>query len=423
MKALRYHARRPNGKIQIAATKPCETAGDLALAYTPGVAAPCRAIHRHPDSVYRYTNKGNLVAIVTNGTAVLGLGSLGALAAKPVMEGKSLLFKRLADIDAFDLELDVIHPDELIRVVTAMAPSFGGINLEDIKAPECFEVEEALRDALSIPVFHDDQHGTAIVVGAALLNALEIQAKTLSSARVVIAGAGAAGIACGAMLSALGVPTEHIVLVDSQGVVHTERNDLNRYKRRFATRSALRTLADALRGADAFIGVSGPGTVTAHMLTSMAQRPLILALANPEPEVSYEIVARARPDAIFASGRSDYPNQVNNVLAFPSIFRGALDVRATRIDDEMKLAACRAIAALAHRSSSFGPKYIIPMPLDREVLPHVAAAVAGAAMRTGVAARALTDLTAYSETVANRVRLSHEERTHHAAPAPEACHG
>lgn len=423
MKALRYHARRPSGKTQIAASKPCDTAADLALAYTPGVATPCRAIQRHPDSVYRYTNKGNLVAIVSNGTAVLGLGNLGPLAAKPVMEGKSLLFKRLADIDAFDLELDVVHPEELVRIVCALAPTFGGINLEDIKAPECFEIEEALREALSIPVFHDDQHGTAIVVGAALLNGLEIQGKVLGNVRVVIAGAGAAGIACAAMLSALGVGRDHIVLVDSRAVVHTERTDLNPYKRRFATRSAERTLADALRGADVFIGVSGPGTVTADMLCSMAERPLIFALANPEPEVSYDVVMRARPDAIFASGRSDNPNQVNNVLAFPSIFRGALDVRATRIDEGMKLAACRAIATLARASTSFGRDHIIPLPLDSEVLPRVSAAVAGAAMRTGAASRPVTDLTAYSEAVATRVRLSHEERAHRAPAAPEACHG
>jgi malate dehydrogenase (oxaloacetate-decarboxylating)(NADP+) len=421
MKALRYHARRSIGRNQIAATKPCDSAADLALAYTPGVATPCRAIQRHPDAVYRYTNKGNLVAIVSNGTAVLGLGNLEPLAAKPVMEGKSLLFKRLADIDAFDLELDVAHPEELVRVVTAVAPTFGGINLEDIKAPECFEIEEALRAALSIPVFHDDQHGTAIVVGAALLDGLESQRKILVNVRVVIAGAGAAGIACAAMLSALGVAKEQIVLVDSRAVVHTDRTDLNHYKRRFTTQSALRTLADALRDADVFIGVCGPGTVTADMLCAMAERPLILALANPEPEVSYEVVGRVRPDAIFASGRADYPNQVDNVLAFPSIFRGALDVRATRIDEEMKLAACRAIAALARESTSFGRHHIIPMPLDGEVLPRVAAAVAGAAVRTGVASRPMTDLTAYSAAVATRVRLSRDERRYF-APAEAAAY-
>jgi malate dehydrogenase (oxaloacetate-decarboxylating)(NADP+) len=420
MKALRYHARRPAGKTQIAATKPCDSAADLALAYTPGVATPCRAIQRHPDSVYRYTNKGNLVAIVSNGTAVLGLGNLGPLAAKPVMEGKALLFKRLADIDAFDLELDAVHPEELVRIVTAIAPTFGGINLEDIKAPECFEVEEALRDVLSIPVFHDDQHGTAIVVGAALLNGLEIQGKAIENVRVVIAGAGAAGIACAAILSALGVDKEHLVLVDSRAVVHTERIDLNKYKWRFATRSGVRTLAEALRGADVFVGVSGPGTVTAAMVGSMAERPLIFALANPEPEVSFEVVDRVRPDAIFASGRSAYPNQVNNVLAFPSIFRGALDVRATRIDDEMKLAACRAIAALARTSASFGRHYIIPLPLDREVLPSVAGVVAGAAARSGAASHPITDLAGYSDAVATRVRQSHQDGAHFGSGEPAA---
>jgi malate dehydrogenase (oxaloacetate-decarboxylating)(NADP+) len=313
-----------------------------------------------------------------------------------------------------------VHPEQLVRIVTAIAPTFGGINLEDIKAPECFEIEEALRDVLSIPVCHDDQHGTAIVVGAALLNGLEIQGKGMENVRVVIAGAGAAGIACALMLSALGVDQEHIVLVDWQAVVHTERIDLNKYKRRFATRSAVRTRAEALRGADVFIGVSGPGTVTAAMLGSMAERPLIFALANPEPEVSYEVVDRVRPDAIFASGRSDYPNQVNNVLAFPSIFRGALDVRATRIDDEMKLAACRAIAAPARTSASFGRHCIIPLPLDREVLPRVAGAVAGAAARSGVASHPVTDLAGYSDAVATRVRQSHHDGVHFGSGEPAA---
>ena len=420
MKALRYHARRPAGKTQIAATKPCDSAADLALAYTPGVATPCLAIQRHPGSVYRYTNKGNLVAIVSNGTAVLGLGNLGPLAAKPVMEGKALLFKRLADIDAFDLELDAVHPEAVVRIVTAIAPTFGGINLEDIKAPECFEVEEALRDVLSIPVFHDDQHGTAIVVGAALINGLDLQRKAIEHVRVVIAGAGAAGIACAAMVSALGANQEQIVLVDSRGVVHSERIDLNEYKQRFATRLPMRTLAEALRGADVFVGVSGPGTVTAEMLGSMAERPLIFALANPEPEVSYEVVDRVRPDAIFASGRSDFPNQVNNVLAFPSIFRGALDVRATRINDAMKLAACRAIAALARGSASFGRHYIIPTPLDLDVLPRVASAVAGAAALSGAATQPVRDLALYSDAIAERVRRSHQDGAHCTSGEPAA---
>jgi len=410
MKALRYHARPPAGKIQVVPSKPCETAEDLALAYTPGVARPCLAIHRHPEAAYRYTDKGNLVAIVSNGTAVLGLGNLGPLAAKPVMEGKALLFKRLADIDAFDLEIDVTHPEEIVHVVKAIAPTFGGINLEDIKAPECFFVEESLRAQLSIPVFHDDQHGTAIIVGAALLNGFEIQGKLLADARVIIAGAGAAGIACADMACALGFIREQILLVDSHGVVHAERQDLNPYKQRFAARTTLRTLVDALRGADVFIGVSSPGIVNADMLRSMADRPLVFALSNPEPEIRFELVNQIRHDAIFASGRSDYPNQVNNVLAFPPIFRGALDVRATRIDWHMKLAAARALAALARESEEFSHVYIIPRPLDPSVVPRVASAVADAAARSGAARQPVADLAAYATAVADRVRDSHELR-------------
>jgi malate dehydrogenase (oxaloacetate-decarboxylating)(NADP+) len=404
MKALRYHARRPAGKIQVVPSKPCETAEDLALAYTPGVARPCLAIHRHPEAAYRYTGKGNLIAIVSNGTAVLGLGNLGPLAAKPVMEGKALLFKRLADIDAFDLEIDVTHPEEIVRVVKAIAPTFGGINLEDIKAPECFVVEERLRAELPIPVFHDDQHGTAIIVGAAFLNGLEIQGKSLADVRVVIAGAGAAGIACAEMACALGLTRDQIVLADSHGVVHAERHDLNPYKRRFARVTGLRTLSDALRGTDVFIGVSGPGIVDADMLHSMADRPLVFALANPEPEIGFELVSQIRRDAIFASGRSDWPNQVNNVLAFPAVFRAALDVRATKIDWDMKLAASRALAALARESPEFSANYIIPRPLDPSVLPRVASAVAAAAGGSGAARRPVTDLTAYATAVASRIR-------------------
>jgi malate dehydrogenase (oxaloacetate-decarboxylating)(NADP+) len=403
MKALRYHARRPAGKIQVIASKPCETAADLALAYTPGVAQPCLAIHRRPESVYRYTGKGNLVAIVSNGTAVLGLGNLGPLAAKPVMEGKALLFKRLADIDAFDIEIDATHPEEIVRVVKAIAPTFGGINLEDIKAPECFVVEGTLRAELSIPVFHDDQHGTAIIVGAALLNGLEIQRKSLADVRVVISGAGAAGIACADMACALGLSRSQIVLVDSHGVVHARRKDLNSYKRRFATVASVETLSDALRGADVFVGVSSPGIVDADMLLSMADRPLVFALANPEPEIRFEQVSQTRRDAIFASGRSDSPNQVNNVLAFPAVFRAALDVRATRIDWDMKLAASRALAALARASAEFGAQYIIPRPLDPCVLPSVASAVAAAAAGSGAARRPVADLAAYATAVASRI--------------------
>ncbi len=413
MKALRYHARRPAGKTQITPTKPCDTGADLALAYTPGVATPSLAIARRPAAAYRYTNKGNLVAIVSNGTAVLGLGDIGPLAAKPVMEGKALLFKMLADIDAFDLEIDAALPEDVVRVVTALAPTFGGINLEDIKAPECFVIEEALRSGLSIPVFHDDQHGTAIVVGAALLNGLELHGKALENARVVISGAGAAGIACAEMVCAVGVPRSRVTLVDSKGVVHAGRTDLNRYKQRFAADVASRTLADALRDADVLVGVSSPGIVSDDMLRSMAARPLILALANPEPEVAFGVVRRVRVDAIFGSGRSDYPNQVNNVLAFPSIFRAALDVRATSIDGGMKLAACRAIAALARESPRFGREYIIPGALDAAVLPRVARAVAQAAMQSGVAARPLLDLDGYARAVSERIRRGAGQRPGH----------
>jgi malate dehydrogenase (oxaloacetate-decarboxylating)(NADP+) len=417
MNALRYHARQPAGKIQINPSKPCETAADLALAYTPGVARPSLAIHRRPESVYRYTGKGNLVAIVSNGTAVLGLGNLGPLAAKPVMEGKALLFKCLADIDAFDLEIDVTHPDEIVHVVKAIAPTFGGINLEDIKAPECFIVEESLRAELSIPVFHDDQHGTAIIVGAAFLNGLYIQGKSLADVRVVISGAGAAGIACADMACALGLTRDQIVLVDSRGVVHVERQDLNPYKRRFATSTSSRTLSDALRGADVFIGVSSPGIVKADMLQSMADRPLVFALSNPEPEIRLELVSQIRRDAIFASGRSDAPNQVNNVLAFPAVFRAALDVRATKIDWDMKLAASRALAALARESTEFSAGYIIPRPLDPAVLPRVASAVAAAAAASGAARRPATDLPAYAKAVADRIRDARRSGPHTEAPA------
>lgn len=413
MKALRYHARPPAGKIQVTASKPCDTAADLALAYTPGVARPSLAISRRPESVYRYTGKGNLVAIVSNGTAVLGLGNLGPLAAKPVMEGKALLFKRLADIDAFDLEIDVTNPDEIVRVVTAIAPTFGGINLEDIKAPECFVVEETLQAELPIPVFHDDQHGTAIIVGAGLLNGLEIQGKSIADVRVVIAGAGAAGIACAEMACALGLSRDQLVLVDSRGVVHIERQDLNPYKRRFARHTRLRTLADAVRGADVFIGVSSPGIMNADMLQSMADRPLVFALSNPDPEIPFDLVSQARPDAIFASGRSDFPNQVNNVLAFPGVFRAALDVRARKIDWDMKLAASRSLAALAHESPEFSARYIIPRPLEPTVLPRVASAVAAAAAGSGSARQPVTDVAAYATAVAERM---HDKGT----PMPKA---
>jgi malate dehydrogenase (oxaloacetate-decarboxylating)(NADP+) len=345
---LEYHAAAPAGKIAIRATKPCLTQRDLSMAYTPGVAVPCLAIERDPLLAYQYTGKGNLVAVVTNGTAVLGLGNIGPLAGKPVMEGKAVLFKRFADIDVFDIELATLDPREIIRTCQLLEPTFGGINLEDIKAPECFLIEEELRRTMKIPVFHDDQHGTAIISGAALLNGLEIADKRIDEVKVVFNGAGAAAIACAEHYVRLGVRRENILMCDTNGIVYKgRRNGMNEYKERFSAETEARTLTDAMRGADVFFGLSTANCVTPEMARLMAERPLIFALANPDPEISYEAALAARPDAIVATGRSDYPNQVNNVLGFPFIFRGALDVRATTINDEMKLAATLALAALA----------------------------------------------------------------------------
>jgi malate dehydrogenase (oxaloacetate-decarboxylating)(NADP+) len=415
--ALRYHRTGRPGKIAISITKPAGSQDDLTLAYSPGVAEPVREIHANPAEAYTYTAKGNLVGVVSNGTAVLGLGNVGALAGKPVMEGKVLLFKRFADVDAYDLEVDTKDPDELVRIVAALEPTFGGINLEDIAAPECFYVEEQLRARLSIPVFHDDQHGTAIITGAALLNALEVVGKRLGDVRMVISGAGASAIASAAFFTRLGMPQEHITLVDTKGVIYAGRVDgMNPYKARYAIRTPARTLADAMAGADVFIGLSAAGIVSPQMLHTMAPRPIVFALANPDPEIGYDEALAARPDAVVATGRSDYPNQVNNVLGFPFIFRGALDVRATTINDEMKIAAARALAALAREpvpdvvlnayglsSVSFGPGYLIPTPLDPRVPLWVAPAVAEAAMRTGVA-RVETDLTTYKLQLAHRLQ-------------------
>jgi malate dehydrogenase (oxaloacetate-decarboxylating)(NADP+) len=406
--ALDYHARAPHGKIEVRSTKPSTTQRDLALAYTPGVAEPCRAIQRDPELAYKYTTKDNLVAVITNGTAVLGLGDIGPLAGKPVMEGKGILFKRFGDINVFDIELDAKDPDKFVQVVKALAPTFGGINLEDVKAPECFEIEARLKQALDIPVFHDDQHGTAIITTAALLNALEIVKKRAADVRVVISGAGAAGIASAEMYMRIGVRREHITLVDTKGVVYRGRTEgMNPYKEAFAQDTKARTLAQALAGADVFMGLSAPNIVTPEMVRAMAPRPIVFALANPDPEIAYEQAMAARDDLIMATGRSDYPNQVNNVLGFPFIFRGALDVRARQINEEMKLAAAHALASLAREDVPdsvvsayggdpirFGPKYLIPKPLDRRVLLWVAPAVAEAAMRTGVARKSL-DLEAY----------------------------
>ncbi|MCL6499796.1 MAG: NADP-dependent malic enzyme, partial [Firmicutes bacterium] len=411
--ALDYHARGRPGKLAIHITKPFATQRDLSLAYTPGVAEPVREIAHTPLEAYRYTAKGNLVAVVSNGTAVLGLGNVGALASKPVMEGKAVLFKRFADVDVFDIEVDTTDPEEFVRVVRAIAPTFGGINLEDIRAPDCFWIEQRLREELDIPVFHDDQHGTAIIAGAALLNALELVDKRIDAVRLVISGAGASAIACAEFFLLLGMRRDQIVLVDTKGVVYRGRTEgMNPYKERFAADTPARTLAEALAGADVFVGLSAPNIVTGEMLKTMAARPIVFALANPDPEIPYEEARAARPDAIVATGRSDYPNQVNNVLGFPFIFRGALDVRARAINEEMKLAACRALAALAKQEVpdsvlraygleklAFGPDYLIPKPLDPRVALWVAPAVAEAAMRSGVARRNV-DLEVYREELA-----------------------
>lgn len=408
--ALRYHSEGRPGKIGIEPTKPAQTQQDLALAYSPGVAAPARAIAADPVDAYRYTGKGNLVAVVSNGSAVLGLGNIGPLAAKPVMEGKSMLFKRFAGIDAFDIEVDETDPEKIIGVVKAIAPTFGGINLEDIKAPECFRIDERLRAELDIPVIHDDQHGTAIIVSAAVINGAKIAGKEVPELRVVVNGAGAAAIACARMFLTLGIPRGQIVLCDSRGVVTRYRDDLNPQKREFATSRRLASLAEALHGADLFVGVSVADALTPSMVRTMAENPMVLALANPDPEITYDAAMRSRPDIIFATGRSDYPNQVNNVLGFPFLFRGALDVRAAQINDAMKLAAARALADLARRPVSesvlrayglerleFGREYLIPKPLDPRLLCTVSTAVARAAVESGVARQPVDDWDAYAE--------------------------
>jgi malate dehydrogenase (oxaloacetate-decarboxylating)(NADP+) len=420
--ALDYHAQGRRGKIEISVTKPCSTQRDLSLAYTPGVAEPCREIHANPDDVYRYTAKGNLVAVVSNGTAVLGLGDIGALAGKPVMEGKGVLFKRFADIDVFDIELDTHDADEIVRTVKTLEPTFGGINLEDIKAPECFYIEEELKRQMNIPVFHDDQHGTAIISGAALLNALELVGKPIGKATVVFCGAGAAGIACANLYQTLGVRLENITLVDTKGVVYKGRTEgMNPYKEKYARQTSMRTLADAMKGADVFVGVSVKGIVTKDMIKSMADHPIVFAMANPDPEITPEEAGSVRDDIIMATGRSDYPNQVNNVLGFPFIFRGALDVRATCINEEMKIAAVRALADLAKEDVSdsviaayggeqfrFGPEYIIPKPFDPRVLLWEAPAVARAAMESGVARIPISDFEAYRDSLEARLGKSRE---------------
>jgi len=419
--ALEYHSTAPAGKIAVTPTKPCRTQRDLSLAYTPGVAVPCLEIERDPSLAYKYTAKGNLVAVISNGTAVLGLGNIGAQAGKPVMEGKGVLFKRFADIDVFDIELATLDPQEVIRTCQILEPTFGGINLEDIKAPECFYIEEELRKTMKIPVFHDDQHGTAIISGAGLLNALELTGKRIEDVRVVFNGAGASAISCAAHYVKLGVRRENIVMCDTKGVVYEGRTaGMNPYKARYASRTKARTLAEALVGADVFFGLSTGNVVSAEMVSAMAPNPLIFALANPDPEIPYDIAKAARPDAIVATGRSDFPNQVNNVLGFPFIFRGALDVRATTINDEMKLAATRALAALAKEDvpdsvlraygvdhMEFGREYIIPKPFDPRVLIWEASAVAEAALETGVAQEPM-DIQQYREKLERRLGKAHE---------------
>ncbi|MDH7452208.1 NADP-dependent malic enzyme [Luteimonas composti] len=407
--ALDYHRMEPRGKIKVAATKPMLTQRDLALAYSPGVAYACEEIAADPTKASDYTARGNLVAVISNGTAVLGLGDIGPLAGKPVMEGKGVLFQKFAGIDVFDIEIDEKDPDRLVDIIASLEPTFGGINLEDIKAPECFIVERKLRERLNIPVFHDDQHGTAIIVGAAVVNALEIAGKDIGQVKLATTGAGAAGIACLDMLVALGLKPENITAFDRGGVIHTGRDDLDEAKRRYARETDQRELAQIVAGADIFLGLSAGGILTPDMVATMAERPIILALANPYPEIMPELARAVRPDAIIATGRSDFPNQVNNALCFPYIFRGALDVGATGINEAMKLACVHAIAALAKSEASdlgaaygeeipcFGPDYIIPRPFDPRLLTIVATAVAGAAMETGVATRPIEDMAAYRE--------------------------
>ena len=407
--ALRFHTEGRPGKLEMVPTKPMATQRDLSLAYSPGVAAPCLEIEKDPSKVYDYTTKGNLVAVISNGTAVLGLGNLGPLGAKPVMEGKAVLFKRFADVDSIDLELDTEDVDEFINCVRFLGPSFGGINLEDIKAPECFIIEQRLREIMDIPVFHDDQHGTAIIAAAGLINACHLTGRDLADTRVVVNGAGAAGVACTELMKAMGLSADNVIMCDTRGVIYQGREDgMNQWKSAHAADTDRRTLEEAMDGADAFFGLSVKGAVTPDMVRSMADKPIIFAMANPEPEVTPEEVAEVRSDAIVATGRSDYPNQINNVLGFPYIFRGALDVRATTINDDMKVAAANALAELARHEVPdevaaaygtadlrYGPNYIIPTPFDPRLITHVPAAVAKAAVDSGVAGRDIPDLDSY----------------------------
>jgi len=416
--ALRYHREGRPGKIETGITKPCATQWDLSLAYTPGVAEPCREIVKDANAVYEYTDRGNLVGVITNGTAVLGLGDIGALAGKPVMEGKALLFKKFADVDAYDLEIDERDPDRFIEIVKKLEPTFGGINLEDIKAPECFRIERALSEIMEVPVFHDDQHGTAIITAAGFINALELANKKVDRIKVVFSGAGAAAVACARMLESMGVPIDNIWMCDREGLVTRRRADREPERGRYAKEFESMSLERVMMGSDVFIGLSVGGLVTPEMVRSMAPRPIIFAMANPDPEITPEAAHAAVPEAIIATGRSDYPNQVNNVLGFPFIFRGALDVAARKIDESMKAAAARALARLARepvpesicraydvKSLEFGPDYIIPKPIDPRVLLWEAPAVAEAAIRAGLARKEIPDMDAYKRDLAKRVRL------------------
>ena len=415
-RALEYHEGGTAGKVSVVPTKPCRSAEDLALAYTPGVAKPVLRIAERAEDAYRYTAKGNLVAVITNGTAILGLGDRGALAAKPVMEGKGVLFKRFADIDVFDIEIDEKDPGKLIEIIASLSPTFGGINLEDIKGPECFRIERELIERCPIPVFHDDQHGTAIIATAGLMNAAEITGRKLEDTKVVVNGAGAAGISCARMFMAAGVRKENLMMVDSKGVIYCGRPGLTEEKAELAADTEKRTLGEAVKGADVFMGLSVAGCLTGDMLRTMAPDPIVFAMANPDPEIGYEEAVAARSDVIMATGRSDYPNQINNVLGFPFIFRGALDVRARRITEGMKMAAAKALAALAKeevpeevraayggRSFSYGREYIVPKPFDPRVIEYEAVAVAKAACDDGVAECPITDWDGYRASLRKRM--------------------
>ncbi|MCG8531767.1 MAG: malate dehydrogenase [Desulfovibrionales bacterium] len=419
--ALQYHEYPRRGKVEVIPVKPCVSQKDLSMAYSPGVAEACKAIHQDPQTAALYTGKSNLVAVVSDGTAVLGLGDIGPLAAKPVMEGKGVLFKTFADIDVYDINLSVSDPDHLISIVKAMEPTFGGINLEDIKAPECFYIEETLKKAMNIPVFHDDQHGTAVISGAALLNACEITNRKIENLKVVVVGAGAAGIACTNFYVQMGIDPANIFMFDSKGLIHKGRTDLNPFKAKFAQTKDAGPLSEVIKGADCFLGLSTKGLLSQDMVRSMAKDPIIFAMANPDPEITYDDAKAASPSCIMGTGRSDYPNQINNVSGFPYIFRGALDVGATIINEEMKIAAAQALADLAKEpvpseicdaygvsSLSFGIDYVIPKPLDPRVLEWEVPAVAQAAMDTGVATLPITNMEAYKESLKKRVSASHE---------------